>query len=395
MENWIEALRNDCGPLAEAAARFTVREGLDRAELPRGAPALRSLLEAVARQQARSHGDDLAFIEGAGGFLALILAERLGPARHVSHDGRHGLRLGTYGFVDPFAVVEAMLEADDTRRALLAGVAQAEAEARGQAHLCRVMQALEAELARTAEALHIDQRFERRVWLSGADEPIELDLSRVAIATADEPPERMRAAVAHLVAALVGLGDRPPVLGADDRERVLPRLVGPSFVARLPQANGGGAPLHLEPVAGPVQLSLVLQYEGRARYLRRNELPQLAHTAAAARRLALDNLEKRAAATRMAKARTDAGDVVVVRSGDGLDATRLLLPGMRELLLHALGRPVAVGLPHRDLLLACAADDPAATASLARRVAEDARRAPHAICENLLRLDEDGTLTPL
>jgi hypothetical protein len=57
------------------------------------------------------------------------------------------------------------------------------------------------------------------------------------------------------------------------------------------------------------------------------------------------------------------------------------------------GLPAVIGVPHRDLLLACAADRPALVAALVARVAGDCARAPHGISPDLVRIDESGTLS--
>ncbi|MDD9941913.1 MAG: hypothetical protein OXU20_12785 [Myxococcales bacterium] len=419
VETWIRALSTSCGPFVGPAEAFALTHGLGH-DVPRGGQALSRLAGALRRARASGAiADDArrSLIEGSGALLALVLADRFGHAEHIQHAGNHGLLLGSAGFFDPFECIASALDAPDLGRALVAGVAQAEMEAglrldtdpEGQplpgGHVRRLVIELSAQLATREPSIRLSRRFDTRVWLETAHEgdEIEVDLTRLVEVTRGEAKTRLQASVGRLVTAIcdtqrtkVSQQERVGPMDPEIGDRLLPRLVGPGFVARLPtpgdHRRAGKQPL-LEPLAGPVQLSLVVAYPGRARYLRCDEVD--AQGVEGAKRLALRNMAGRAERARVARVDTEHGPMVMLRSGDGLDAARLLLPGLRDLLRRELGPNLAVGLPHRDLLLACNAHDHATVSAMGAHVADQARRAPHAIYEGLLTVDDDDRIQVL
>src|SRR5690606_6065867 len=76
------------------------------------------------------------------------------------------------------------------------------------------------------------------------------------------------------------------------------------------------------------------------------------------------------------------GETFVLASRDGLDAARILLPGLARTLAGMLGAVPYVAAPHRDLLLASA--DPEA---LAKEAEAAYRRAPHGGSPRVYRFD--------
>jgi len=86
---------------------------------------------------------------------------------------------------------------------------------------------------------------------------------------------------------------------------------------------------------------------------------------------------------------TDAGPLVVARTGDGLDAARLLLPTLPDVLRPELGDAVVAAIPHRDVLYACPRAD-APIEALAARAADASARAPHPITARLFDLSPRG-----
>lgn len=78
--------------------------------------------------------------------------------------------------------------------------------------------------------------------------------------------------------------------------------------------------------------------------------------------------------------------LVVIQSGDGYDAARVLLPEIRTVLIGELMKDpqasIYVGVPNRDFLIAWPSNVPAALhENLARTVREDAFRQPHPLCD--------------
>ena len=386
-------MRPTCGPLSEAAKRFAAMRGFEQ-DPPRGVPALRDLLCAIRQHSAldaTTDGDDR-FIEGAGAFLGLVLAERFGSGRHVSHGDRHGLQLGEHGYFDPFACVARTLDAEQQADTLLSGVAEAEAEAHDRSHCARVLQCLVRTLAERGSSLRVVRRIDHRVWLEGNGNALEVDLSRLLAVTAGESAQLVDEAVGRFASALCG---GPEAAASAEpwsvsQRRLLPRVVGRAFKERL--SSGGCAPALVErALIDELQIALVLQYEGRARYVLKSDLPSWDVSAEVAEQMALANLGRRAA--RIVGV-DGPSPMLRVRSSDGNDAARLLLPAIQQRLIAGLGGPVVLAVPHRDALLACQAQDGLACQRLAARAYAEAARAPHAVSGGLWLLTAPGHLQP-
>ncbi len=390
MSGWLGGLRDRGGPLVAAAERFVAeRCGSDPATFPRGHAALARLAEAVdawCELEEPAEEEDRRFVEGAGALLGLVLVDHVGDGSHAERDGTHRVRLGAHGWFDPFGAVEEALDADDPRAALGAAVRRAEAEARAQGPLSRVLAAFDRLLGEELPGTHVAERFEQYVRLAP---DVEVDLGRVVAATEAQDAPAVDRAVRKLVGMLPGgRGARPPSFG-EARERLLPRLLSRAFVDELARGHGERGGLFVEPVAHDVVLALQLVYDGRARYVRRDEVaswgrPDEARTAA------LANLAARSERARFASVDTREGPIVIAHTGDGLDAARLVLPTLHDVLAPELGSPFFAAIPHRDTLLACSRAPDARVAALRARAREEAARAPHRISDALFEVGPAG-----
>ncbi|HJL20408.1 MAG TPA: hypothetical protein RMH99_32375 [Sandaracinaceae bacterium LLY-WYZ-13_1] len=385
---WIDDLGARSGPLGAAARRFLdTHPGAPDAPLSAGPDGLDRLASAIDGWAEREDADlqaDEAFVEGAGALLGLLLVAHLGGG-HLTDGADHRVRLGADGFFDPFAAIERALEADEARAALAAEVARAEAEARGEAGVGRAMRLLRARLGDR----RVTHAFGARVVLEDprVDGPVELDLSRVLRATEGQRESAAAQAVDKLVAMLPGR-EGPGTPWEEAAARIVPRPTAPGFSADL--ARERRASLAVRPLlGGAVELTFVLAYDGRARYVREAELGGWKRSFDDALAAALRNLAAASERARFARIDTPDGPLVVARTGDGLDGARLLLPSLHEVLAPELGSPFRVAVPHRDALLACAAE-PALERALAEQVRRDAARAPHPVSARLFRVTPAG-----
>ncbi len=326
-------------------------------------------------------------MECAGAYFALVLIDQLGDAEHRTREGQHRLQLGLYGSIDPFASVTRMVAADDPRRALLAEITLAEAEAAGVGPVARVVRELHEQLAALPYA-RVAECFDRKIWVETQGTRVELDLTRVVDVTRGESAATVAGAVRRLVAALSPEEDNGALPWEAARERLFPRLVGPAFIAALGDRQG----VHLLPLASEVWVTLVLKYKERARYVRQDEVDTWSKDGAVPRAQALHNLALSCGRARFLQHDTVHGPLVIAESRDGHDSARLLLPSLHQLLARELGSPFLVGIPHRDTLLASALGPAALVNTLQERVREAAMRAPHAITPKLLLVDEAGII---
>lgn len=385
----MEALRDRSGPFLDRALDFAAWKG--PTPFPVGALGIRKLaehLEAFAHDEAASPDDETRFIEGAGSMLAMLLLAHVGLGGHREEGKRHRLVLGRRGFFDPFAAVDDALDAKRPSAELARRVAVAEAEAGGSGPISRLVLAFELELAEQRPDLQIEQQFELELTLTGN---VAVDLRRIAATT--EPDARsVREAAKKLATLLPGANGSPAIPWAEARDILLPRLVSTSFLAEIRNAHEAGGALAARALVGDLHVALVLGYEGRARYVREDEVATWIVGEQGAHDQALANLARRSVAARFSEVLTDAGVLVVARSGDGLDAARLLLPGLFDVLSRVLEGPIVVGVPHRDTLVAACARG-SALEVLRARVTDDAARAPHSISTGLFEVTREGLRT--
>jgi uncharacterized protein YtpQ (UPF0354 family) len=247
------------------------------------------------------------------------------------------------------------------------------------------MVSLAAALSSREPPLAVREHFERYVKLS---DETEIDLSRIVDATR----EGTKADVARSVDKLLSfVGHEERALPWDEaRRRILPRLLPTSFEASLPDDSRGRGELAIQPLLPTLRVSLILGYEGRARFVRRDELDAWGHGFEDALECAIDNLAERSSEARFARVETDEGPLVVARSGDGLDAARLLLPSLHDVLSAELGSPFLASVPHRDTLLAAPTTPAELVDALRHKTADDAARAPHRISATLFLVGRDG-----
>jgi hypothetical protein len=373
-----------------AAKHFASAQGL-AGDPPRGVGGLHALSKLIAR--ARQHDadgndsrynvahaadeDEREFVAGAGAYLGLLLLDHLPHGAHVANSGEHRLRLGRHGFFDPFAAVEAALSARDTPRALIESVKCAEAEAAGCGPIARVVSALSAALAREPGVRILDH-FEKHIWLEVQGMRVEFDLTNVIAATTGASDAFLGHAVERVCASL--LEQAAPVFAWDAaRELVMPRLVGQAFLNSVPDPDD----LYLRKLSSDVWETMVLRFGERARYVRRVEVESWTMRGAAPRRYALANLARSSKDARFLEHMTKYGSLVVANSGDNLDAARLLLPSLHDVLASALGSPFLAATPHRDTLLACSCGPRGLVDELLERVNAAVSGTPHAISRRL------------
>lgn len=379
---WIDALASRSGPLLSAATLFAAHQGLDR-DPPRGVAGLGELSRLIRRARRRFNSDDDAreFLEGAGAYLAILLLDHWQDARHASHAGLHRLHLGECGTFDPFAAIAHAFDADDTQRTLLAELKLAEAEARGVSPTARVVAEVRRVLAEWPAA-RVLKHFDRTLWVELSGERVELDLGRIVDVTRGESDTVLRSAVGRLCASLRGEMPRSSELPWSVAQTLIfPRLVGPGFATTIPLDGSG---LYLERIGSEVWETLIVKTKERARYVRQAEIADWSSDGASPRVRALENLARASERARFLQHDTEHGPIVVASSRDGLDAARLLLPGLHGLLSGVLGSPFLVAIPHRDALLACPSEPQELVDELRRRAIAAARSAPHAISSQLM-----------
>lgn len=330
------------------------------------------------------------FVEGAGALLGVLLIEHIDGASHVGRAGAHRVRLSAHGFFDPFAAMDSVLDAQDIRGELRRQVQLAEAEAAARGPVSRVVSALHSALLRERPELAIEEQFDCMLSLRDRrrDESLQLDLKRAVESTRDQDDEAVQRVTRRLLSLLPGAPETPQLSASEFEQRVLPRIARADAVRDL--SSQGKTTLLSHPLSAELVVAFVLEYEGRARYVRSSEVEELAMGAADALGCAVRNLRARSDRARVVREPCVEGFMLVARSGDGRDSARVLLTELFDELSVRLGPSICLAIPHRDTFFACAADQPHVTRQVAQRASEDHARAPHALSSRLYRLTPAG-----
>jgi uncharacterized protein YtpQ (UPF0354 family) len=395
---WLSGtLAERAGALAQAAHGFLTTYLGENAKGFRGGPSgLVTLCEQLLRFLEReevSEDEDRRFVEGAGALLGLLLIDHLGDGAHAVRAGVHRVRLGRFGFFDPFMAVERVLDAPNPRAELARQVALAEDEGRARGPVSRVVASLVSALERERPDLELRDHFDLTLFLQlrTADEPLEIDLRRAVESTRDQAPHAVENVTRRLLSMLPGAPEVSTDL-EEARVRLVPRLVRGEALRDL--SSSGKSLLAGAPLSGELSVALLLEYEGRARYVRERELGSWQVSFGDALALACENLAARSQTARVASTETVHGSLYLARTGDGRDSARVLLPSLYGELRARIGEHIALGIPHRDTFMACDAQNHELVEVLTARVREDAMRAPHRLSETLFSLSATG-LHPL
>jgi len=176
------------------------------------------------------------------------------------------------------------------------------------------------------------------------------------------------------------------------REHILPMLKPASFLemADLAVAEPDKRPAYRPWEAGLI-VTLVLDAPANVTYLRESDLARWGVDFETLLALAFDNLEAMSEGLPLKMGRPpderDDSGFIVIDSGDGYDAARILLPRQRDFLAEYLGPEYLVGIPNRDFLIAFTFD-------LAEQfepiLHEDARQRQYPLTGQILLVTPDG-----
>lgn len=395
---WLIELSEKAGALLPAAEAFLKEHLAEAAQhFQGGAKGLVFLCEQALAFLALPHAsedEDSRFLEGGGALLGLLLIEHVGNGSHKQRGTQHRVQLGAYGFFDPFAALDQVLDAKSPKQELMRQVSLAEAEARSEGPVSRVVRQFLEQLAETRPELERVDHFDLTLFLRDrtSGEMLEVDLKRAVESTREQSLRTVQGVTTRLMSMLPG-SNQVAVELEEARTRLMPRIVRTDALHDL--SASGKTLLASTPLTDELSVALLLEYDGRARYVRASELIAWALPWPQAFEQAWRNLAARSKASRIVATNTPEGPLFVARTGDGRDSARVVLPALGYELARRIGTRVALAIPHRDTFFACDADNAPLVATMQRRAAEDAARAPHRLSADIYLVDVQGKLTRL
>jgi uncharacterized protein YtpQ (UPF0354 family) len=167
------------------------------------------------------------------------------------------------------------------------------------------------------------------------------------------------------------------------RQRLLPMLKAADWVNELP----GIAAAEFAP---GLITCFAIDSPSRVAYVTEEMLQKWDLPLERVQGIAQDNLARKQTEFMSLRGEDGRPVALVISTQDGYDATRLVIPGVREAFAEELGDEFLVGIPNRDFLIAFSERDPETAAGIIRQVKHDFQRMNHPITGTIYRARLDS-----
>lgn len=187
----------------------------------------------------------------------------------------------------------------------------------------------------------------------------------------------------ELLRAAEGTPDRAGTFD-ELRDRILPMVI---------PENADQAYTHTvhQPLVSGLMVAYAIDSDRTITYIPREQFESWNVSEDDLHETAIENLVGRSQALSAHAAQDDRENInlILFQTGDGYDASRIMLPTLHDRLREHLGSPFAAAIPTRDILL-CFRNDDETIALLREQIADDFRRMPHQVTDRLLLVTADG-----
>jgi hypothetical protein len=229
--------------------------------------------------------------------------------------------------------------------------------------------------------MRADEPFSMRV--NGRVEPLE-SLYRTVVLDPEDMRQHVERWVVELIRAAEGI---PQGAGGfeDFKDRILPLVLSDQLAGTI----------HRETLSQPILPGLRVAYgidsDRSIAYIPRLQFDQWNMPLEDLHETAIDNLVSRSEAMSAQVAQDESGqiDLIIFQTGDGYDASRILLPTLHERLREHIDSPFVAAIPNRDILL-CFRNEPETLERVKSQVEEDYLRMPHQVSDKLFLITADG-----
>src|SRR5437868_2798754 len=201
-------------------------------------------------------------------------------------------------------------------------------------------------------------------------------------------PDEMQHQVERWAVELIRASEGSPDADAsfeDLKDRILPMVL-----AQLPDEPGASG-VFTQPLIEGLQVAYAVDNDRTINYVLRSTFARWNINLEDLHETAIDNLVARSEAISAHAAQDEDGKIYLIlfQTGDGFDASRILLPTLHERLREHLGSPFAAGIPNRDILL-CFRNDEDTIDRLRGQIGSDYQKMPHQVTDQLLLITPDG-----
>ncbi|HEY8748650.1 MAG TPA: DUF1444 family protein [Tepidisphaeraceae bacterium] len=232
------------------------------------------------------------------------------------------------------------------------------------------------------------------VKLARGDEPFSMrvngqmvgleNLYRLAVLSPEDMRQQIERWIVELLRANEGL---PQGTGSFEefKDRILPMVLSDQLADTVHRDT------LTESVVPGLRVAYAIDSDRSIAYIPKALVNQWGVTPEELHDTAIENLVGRSEAMNAQVAQDESGrvDFIVFQTGDGYDASRILLPTLHERLREHIGSPFIAGIPNRDILL-CFRSDPETVERVKAQVEEDHGRMPHQVSDKLFLITADG-----
>ena len=180
--------------------------------------------------------------------------------------------------------------------------------------------------------------------------------------------------------------------GMPDRDGSFEELKGRIFPMILPDAlDGVYRQTLMQPLIEGLNVAYALDSDRTITYVHQSQFEAWKVSLDDVHSAAIDNLVSRSESMPATAAQDEDGTIslIIFQTGDGYDASRILLPSLHEKLSEHLGSPFAAAIPNRDILL-CFRNQDQTIDRLKNQIEEDFKHMPHQLTSSLLLVTPDG-----
>lgn len=193
------------------------------------------------------------------------------------------------------------------------------------------------------------------------------------------------------------LGSNPiPLSGsetfADVEARILPAIKPRSWVRSTDAKLTKRHRLLWMPFPNDTAVVFVVDYDAAMRFVSKDESERWETPPKHMLRIARENLQRRNEDPPEHLLMTQEGEphAFALAVGDGYDAARLLLPGLRDRLVEHFGDDFAVAIPNRDFLIAFRTDKQGVLKQMRELIGRDSSNRPYPITDALFQFTDSG-----
>ncbi|HWB53819.1 MAG TPA: DUF1444 family protein [Tepidisphaeraceae bacterium] len=201
-------------------------------------------------------------------------------------------------------------------------------------------------------------------------------------------PEETKHQIERWMVELLRASEGSPDEGADFnqiKDRVYPMILSGSA------SDDQRESMVSQPLVGELSVAYALDSDRTMTYILRRHFDEWKIDMETLHQTAIDNLVTRSEAINAQAAQDEDGEInlILFRTMDGYDASRVLLPTLHERLREYLGSPFAAAIPNRDILL-CFRNSEPTLSRIREQVHEDFIKMPHHVTDQLLLVTADG-----